>query len=174
MLYMVECRFRDAVREQAWNDWYSGERLGELLSVPGFRTSQRFTALTRPATYYLAVHSIDSLCVFETPEYKAMGGGGFEGYQDYITDWKRQFFEGLDIAPPVRFDECLVVADSRPERVRDSGMALSWMRAARKEQEQHERGIAVIKTGGIDAVALHRTYGLDVYQPIMTQRVSAI
>lgn len=171
---MVECRFRDAVREQAWNDWYSGERLGELLSVPGFRTSQRFAALTRPATYYLTVHSIDSLRVFEAPEYQAMGGGGFEEYQDSISDWKRQFFEGLDRAPPVSFDECLVIANSGPERVRGSGIALSWMRAARKEQEQQERGIAVIEAGGIDALALHGAYGLDVYQPIMAQRVSAL
>lgn len=173
MLYMVECRFSDAAREQAWNDWYSGERLGELLAVPGFRASQRFAALTRPATCYLAVHSIESLRVFEAPEYKAMGGGAFKGYQACITDWKRQFFEGIEIAPAVSPDERLVVADGQPGCEHGSGITLHWMREARAEQAPRERGIAVVAARDIDVPALHRAYGFDVYRPITSQRRGA-
>ena len=174
MLYMVECRFNDAAREQAWSDWYSGERLGELLSVPGFNTSQRFIAVTRPPTVYLAVHSIDSLRVFDTPEYRAMGGGGFQDYQECIVDWKRQFFEDIEIAPAVGIDQCLAVTDSTADHVRESGIDFSWMRPARRDEEPAQRGIAVLKAADISAPELHRKFGVDVYRPIMSQRLESV
>ena len=57
MLYMAECRFTDPAQEEAWNAWYGGPRLDELLSVPGFLTSQRFKAVTPADSPYLAIHT---------------------------------------------------------------------------------------------------------------------
>lgn len=45
MIYMVECAFTDPARETAWNDYYSDEKLANLLALPGFRASQRFRAI---------------------------------------------------------------------------------------------------------------------------------
>lgn len=35
--------------EQAYNDWYSGTHLGDVLDVPGFTAAQRFKLLDHPA-----------------------------------------------------------------------------------------------------------------------------
>ena len=40
-IYIVEQLFGRADWEQEWSDWYNGN-LDVLLSVPGFRTAQRF------------------------------------------------------------------------------------------------------------------------------------
>ena len=48
MIYMVECAFTDPTREDAWNNFYDGEKLATMLSLPGFRASQRFRPLTSP------------------------------------------------------------------------------------------------------------------------------
>ena len=47
MIYTVECAFTDPARENAWNAFYDSEKLATLLSIPGFRASQRFR--TQPA-----------------------------------------------------------------------------------------------------------------------------
>ena len=49
MIYTVECAFTDPSREAEWNRHYSGEKLDNLLRLPGWRTSQRFRALTPTA-----------------------------------------------------------------------------------------------------------------------------
>lgn len=170
MLYMVECRFTDPAREPAWNTWYGGVRLDELLSVPGFTGSQRFIALTRPVPYYLAVHSIASMAVFGTPEYKAMGGGGFQGYQDCITDWVRKFFTGLDAAPPVGTDECLVLTDAGREAARASPVALTWLEPDASRPDDPVRGIARVARATGEALAAAPPFALDVYAPMQPWR----
>jgi len=126
MLYIVECRFTDPARERAWNEWYSGRRIGELLAVPGFNTSQRFRSAVRPAVY-LAVHSITSLDVFATAEYKAMGGGAFQGYQDCIADWHRTFYHGMERAPAVPLGDYLGLRSAVAERANDDDGSV-WLK----------------------------------------------
>lgn len=171
MLYMVECRFTDPAREDAWNEWYSGERLGELLSVPGFRTSQRFKAVTRPPTYYLTVHSIDSLAVFRSAQYKAIGGGAFAGYQAYITDWKRGFFEGIDLAPAVALDEYLAVTDAPAEKAQASGIGFTWLKLVEPARSAAPRGIARLDADGARRVMGGRRFPVDLYAPMILRRL---
>ena len=176
MLYMVECRFNDPAREAAWNEWYGGERLGELLAVPGFLTSQRFILLTDSGNYYLTVHSIRSMEVFQCPEYKAMGGGAFKGYQDCITDWVRRFFTGVDVAPAVSMDERLVVADAGRDVVAGCGVSFTWMQPVnqpgRAPDTGGERGLACVGAAQADALQRQRPYRPAIYQPMQLQRTS--
>lgn len=170
MLYMVECRFNDPAREAQWNQWYGGERLGELLAVPGFLTSQRFIAATRPGNYYLTVHSIGDMDVFQCPAYKAMGGGAFKGYQGCITDWVRRFFSGLELAPRVAMNERLAVCDAGRAAVVDSGVAFAWMQPVGENDQGGERGVARLNATETDALIQAERWPIDIYIPLAEQR----
>lgn len=170
MLYMVECRFNDPSREAAWNHWYGGERLGELLAVPGFLTSQRFIAATRPGNYYLTVHSISSMAVFECAEYKAMGGGAFKGYQGCITDWVRRFFSGLDVAPNVAMNERLAVRDAGRAAVAGCPLPFAWMQPVGENDHGGERGVARVGAAQADALLRDKRWPIDIYLPMAQQR----
>lgn len=176
MLYMVECRFTDPAREAAWNEWYGGERLGELLAVPGFLTSQRFLSRTHAGNYYLTVHSIRDMAVFQCAEYKAMGGGAFKGYQDCITDWTRRFFTGVDVAPAVTLNERLVVADASRAAYLGCDVPLIWMQPTsqpgRAPDAGGERGIAKISAQRAEAWLKDKRFPLAIYQPMQLQRTS--
>lgn len=101
MIYTVECSFADAASEAEWNDFYSLNKLPALISVGGFHTSQRFRALSAGCPVYLAIHSIDNLDVLQGDEYREKGGGNFARWQQHITDWHRNLYDGLDRAPAV-------------------------------------------------------------------------
>lgn len=166
MLYMVECRFTDPSREQSWNDWYGGQRLGELLGVPGFRGSQRFRALDEQPIRYLAVHWVDGLEVFRSPAYAAIGGGGFLGYQDCITDWIRRFFAGWDRDMAVAQDERLVVADRGRESVAASGVEFEWLAEAGSGRPR-ERGIARMPAAKLETLrGASMRDALAIYAPL--------
>ncbi len=172
MLYMVECRFNDPVREARWNNWYGGERLGELLAVPGFLTSQRFIAATRQGNYYLTVHSIHDMAVFRCAEYRAMGGGGFKGYQDCITDWVRRFFSGLELAPNVAMHERFAVTDAARAAVEGSGVPFAWMQPVGENDRGGERGVARIAGQQAQALLREQRWPIDIYQPMIEQRLN--
>ena len=115
MLYMVQCGFADPEQEDAWNDWYSGQKLNELLGMPGFVAAQRFRATTPCPEPYLAVYSIVSLAVFGHPAYLT-GGGGTLGDWDpaLVTNWSRRLFDGIDESPAVGDGQSLVILDAEP------------------------------------------------------------
>jgi hypothetical protein len=73
MIYMVEMDMNLGDREAEWHDWYIAH-IKVLLTVPGFRASQRFKSLLPAPAPYLALHHVDSGAVFESPEYRAKGG----------------------------------------------------------------------------------------------------
>src|SRR5947209_4603611 len=53
MIYMVEMDFPHPERLQEWHDWYLAH-IRVLLTVPGFRASQRFEAVVGTHLRYLA------------------------------------------------------------------------------------------------------------------------
>ena len=59
MLYIVECSYADPQSEAGWNRFYSEDKLPALVSVSGFRASQRFGALSSGCPVYLAIHTIE-------------------------------------------------------------------------------------------------------------------
>ncbi len=67
MIYMVDLAFDNPVREGEWHAWYR-EHIAVLLSVPGFRASQRLRAVTACAAPWLALHEVASAAVFDSPD----------------------------------------------------------------------------------------------------------
>src|SRR5689334_21967370 len=58
MLYMVEMDFRNPAREADWHIWYLQHIAKLIRTVPGFRASQRFRAITPSASPWLAMHDV--------------------------------------------------------------------------------------------------------------------
>ncbi|HYN12581.1 MAG TPA: hypothetical protein VET51_08065 [Burkholderiales bacterium] len=56
--------------EEEFNAWYDEEHLAERLSIPGFRSAQRWVADLPPGEgKYLANYELDSLAVLSSPAY---------------------------------------------------------------------------------------------------------
>ena len=171
MLYMVECSFTDPKREDEWNRFYSGHKLDQMLAVPGFRTSQRFRAVDGARCPYLAIHTVDALDVLQGTTYKSRGGGSFgDEWQPYITDWRRSFFSGIDVAPDIALDERVALTDLPAEQVRDSGLAFLWLTSAGLAAAAPQRGIARITRAQAEAVTASKPPGIRVYAPMMARR----
>lgn len=94
--YIVRCNFSDPAKEQAWNDWYSGPKIPQMLVKPHFRSTQRFRCTSGTGRNYLALWILDSPEAFKTPEYTS--DWGFFEWRPYIIDWSRDLFSGDDIA----------------------------------------------------------------------------
>jgi len=58
--------------EEEFNAWYDEEHLPERLSIPGFRSAQRWVADLKPGEgKYLATYELDSAAVLTSREYLA-------------------------------------------------------------------------------------------------------
>ena len=170
MLYMVECAFSDPAREQAWNDYYSGRKLDEVLSVPGFRTSQRFKAIGASSAPYLAIHSVDSLEVLTNGAYRSAGGGSFDpGFQPAIINWRRSFYDGLARAPAIADDELIAVCD-QPDQVKGVAVDFIWLTAAGLEASAPRRGIARINRTQAERLARSHKGVINIYAPLIAQK----
>jgi hypothetical protein len=99
-VYIVRCNFSDPGKEQAWNEWYSGPKIAQMLAKPLFQTCQRFRLASGDGRTYFTLWTIQSPEVFETPEYKS--DWGFFEWAPYVTDWSRDVFDGR-FAPEAAF-----------------------------------------------------------------------
>jgi hypothetical protein len=183
MLYIVECGFTDPSREAEWNAWYSGQKIGELVAMPGFLSSQRFRALDDEPAPYLAIHSIESADLFTSSTYRSSGGGRFGDWDPaLLIDWSRRLFTGMAEMPPVPDDMRLAVLDRAPDEAPDLGMAFNWLvgldwqtvsgyrSAVALDASVSHRGLAVIDTE--TAEAWPPIPGLRIYMPNCPKRVS--
>ena len=91
-VYIVRCNFTDPAKEQAWNAWYSGPKIEQMLAKPYFLTCQRFRLASGTGRNYLALWTVQSPAAFETVEYTS--DWGFSEWAPYITDWSRDLFDG--------------------------------------------------------------------------------
>lgn len=110
MLYIVECTYNDPKSEEAWNKFYSLEKLPALVSVSGFSTSQRFRARQPGCPVYLAIHTVNDADVIISDEYRLKGGGNFSHWQTHITGWHRNLYECECLAPAVSSEEILLLS----------------------------------------------------------------
>lgn len=172
MIYSVECTFSDPVEEAGWNDFYSSEKLPALISVIGFRTSQRFKALTSGCPVYLALHTITSSDVLNSKDYKEHGGGNFARWQCFITDWHRNVYEGLDAAP--RVDEAcyLLLCSSGPEPLRRLGTNPHAIRATALDKNPEFRWLSVATEAEIVHILPNMPSDLHLYTPMGKQLTS--
>jgi hypothetical protein len=90
-IYAVRCNFARPDLEGAWNEWYSGPKLQQMVAKPLFLSGQRFeSAGLDRRRKYLALWVVDSPAAFETPEYRS--DWGFFEWQPHIRDWSRDLY----------------------------------------------------------------------------------
>lgn len=148
MIYMVELdwRFDDPARERRWEEWYE-DHLVRLLSVPGFTSAQRFQSVTQSASPYLAVYSVESMAVFDSEPYRAMGGpNSSREFHGALSNWCRNIYDGISRAPAVAMDHYLLTVDGDLPHSEASGMAarITWLTAVGYDANPQRRGVAVI------------------------------
>jgi hypothetical protein len=91
-VYIVRCNFTEPAKEQAWNAWYSGPKIAQMLAKPYFLTCQRFHRVAGAGRNYLALWTLQSPAAFETAGYRSQWG--FSEWAPCITDWSRDLFDG--------------------------------------------------------------------------------
>ncbi|WP_170936080.1 sugar ABC transporter [Pandoraea sp. PE-S2R-1] len=171
MIYTVECSFADAASEAEWNDFYSLEKLPALISVTGFHTSQRFKAISDGCPVYLAIHTIDGLDVLTGEEYRQKGGGNFAKWQEHITDWHRNLYDGMGLAPAVNDDEILALCANGPEPLIQMGLKPLAMHAVALEKFPVRRWLAVLSRTDVPRVE-SIAEGVHLYLPMAAQLTS--
>ena len=90
--YIVRCNFTEPAQEDAWNAWYSGPKIAQMLAKPYFRTCQRFRRAMGAGRDYLALWTLTSAEGMTTAEYRAQWG--FREWEEYVADWSRDLFDG--------------------------------------------------------------------------------
>ena len=169
MIYTVECAFSDPAREADWNDYYSGPKLAAVLSVPGFRTSQRFRAVAPCDAPYFAMHSLRDAEVLGA-QYKSAGGGSFGGgWDDMITNWHRNLFAGLDMAPEVPMEACLLVLDDPADETAVPGVGFAWLDIAGLDRSVTRRGLAIVDRAAGEKIVETHGKAVRLFEP-MTER----
>jgi len=117
MISMVEMALLDAARRAEWDAWYVAHQ-HRLLSIPGFRASQRFEAIHVAASPFVALHEVDSPQIFARPMYRAKAGPSNTGeWQAKMANWHRNPFVGIEHTPDVPRDARLVVVETAVVRV---------------------------------------------------------
>lgn len=155
MIYMVELAFDNPARQADWHAWYL-RHIRVLLTVPGFRASQRFAAVTPAASPWLALHEVASPAVFQSPEYRSRGGPEATGeWQAQMTDWHRNLLDGLDETPEVPAEGHLLVLQDARDLATPAGIEVRWLRAAGLDRTLDECGLAVLSNPA-PALALAR------------------
>ena len=91
-VYIVRCNFTEPSKEQAWNDWYSGPKIEQMLRNPYFRTCQRFRRALGRGRDYLAFWTMLTPDALKTPQY--LSQWGFSEWTPLVTDWSRDLFDG--------------------------------------------------------------------------------
>lgn len=171
MIYMVDCAFTDPVRENAWNDFYSSEKLESLLAIPGFRASQRFRAVMDIPAPYLAIHSVRDAAVLERTDYRAVGGGTFSGWDDLVTNWDRNLFAGMEAAPEVSLEQWLILLDD-PAADTAPDLEFAWLDIAGLDRTTERRGLAIVDRATGERLLNSKPSLLRIYAPITHRHVS--
>jgi hypothetical protein len=156
LAYVVRCNFSDPEKEQAWNNWYSGPKLKQMLDKPYFLTVQRYRRVSGTGRNYLAFWTLASAEAFETPEYK--NDWGFFEWRPYIIDWSRDLFKA---------DQ----GDVHAPRVTDGGnlRLISFEGLAGAEAEAKRNKIDRTRPG----TSWHRSIGLDRHTELLGSSVQA-
>ncbi|WP_034302628.1 hypothetical protein [Herbaspirillum sp. RV1423] len=171
MIYTVECSFADPKSEAEWNDFYSLEKLFALISVTGFHTSERFKALSDGCPFYLAIHTIDGLDILTGEEYRQKGGGNFARWQQYITDWHRNLYSDVGLAPAAGADELLVLCANGPEPLTQIGLIPLAMHSLALEKFTQRRWLAKMSRRNAP-LTKHLRQGIYIYSPLTEQLTS--
>jgi hypothetical protein len=144
VVYVVRCNFSDPNKEWAWNDWYSGPKIKQMLAKPFFRTGQRFRKASGTGRNYLALWLLDSPDAFTTKEYTT--DWGFFEWRPFITDWNRDLFSGEGRSD----SDFAVLAQGALQLVSFDGMSLADAAAARAAADKSLPGMMWFPIIGLD------------------------
>lgn len=163
MIYMVEMALLDTARRAEWDTWYVAHQ-HRLLSIPGFRASQRFEAIHTAESPFVALHEVDSGEIFTGATYRAQAGPGNTGeWQARMGNWHRNLF-AVDHTPDVPIDARLVVVEDGGGAAVPDGVPVQWMEAVGLDRSVQRRGLAVMAPATADRLAGAR--GIRVLKPI--------
>lgn len=170
MLYLVECDFNHPPCEAEWNAFYSEDKLRALLTVSGFRTSQRFRCIHGDAPKYLAVHALVNDEVLASAEYRQKGGGNFGEWQPFIVNWKRSLVRGVARAPAVLSVQLLVLSQTSPDSGSPHTVPLEHGVVDAPGAPSSTRSLSV--EDRVRFEHLVRLDGVCLYEPITEQKIS--
>lgn len=163
MIYMVEMALLDTARRAEWDAWYVAHQ-HRLLSIPGFRASQRFEAVHPATSPFVALHEVDSADVLTSPTYRAKAGPTNTGeWQTKMDNWHRNLFardETPDVPPELR----LVVVEADGASSLPADAPVTWMGAVGLDRSVPRRGLAVLPPATADPLA--GAPGIRVLKPI--------
>jgi len=144
VIYMVEMDMRHREREAEWHAWYLAH-IRVLLTVPGFRASQRFKSVLDVAAPYLALHEVDGPALFESAEYRSRGGPASTGeWRALQSNWNRNLLEGRDATPDVPSNAHLLVLEDAREVALPGGVSVDWLHAVGLDRSMTDCGLAVL------------------------------
>jgi hypothetical protein len=167
MIYMVEMDFRHPEREAEWHDWYMAH-IRVLLSVPGFRASQRFQSIVDGTpSPYLALHEVESAALFDSTAYRSRGGPASTGdWQQLHSDWHRNLLEGLEQTPDVPDGAyVLLLRDGRDIELPEPVDA-QWLHGVGLDRTIGECGLAVVRNPVPFVPLAFRDRRVRLYRPI--------
>lgn len=160
---MVEMALLDTGRRAEWDAWYVAHQ-HRLLSIPGFRASQRFEAIHTADAPFVALHEVDSPEIFASAAYRAKAGPGNTGeWQAKMGNWHRNLFAGADHTPDVPMDARLVVVEEGGGPLPDHA-PVTWMEAAGLDESVRRRGLAVMPPATADRLV--GAPGIRVLKPL--------
>ncbi len=166
MIYMVEMGFPHPEREAEWHEWYLAH-IRVLLSVPGFRASQRFKATLATPAPYLALHEVASAALFDSPAYRSRGGPASVGeWRSLQTNWHRNLLEGLEESPEVPEGSYLLVLSEARDAALPAGTQISWLRGAGLDRTIAECGLAVVRDPAPLLPLAAKDERIRLYRPI--------
>ena len=166
MIYMVEMDFPHPERLQEWHDWYLAH-IRILLTVPGFRASQRFEAVVDTPSRYLALHEVASAALFESEAYRSRGGPASTGeWRQLQTNWHRNLLDGLDKTPDVPTGAYLLLLRDARDAKLPPGIAVSWLRGVGLDHTIEECGLAVLNDPAPVLDLARRDPRIRLYRPI--------
>jgi hypothetical protein len=143
MIYMVEMALLDTARRAEWDAWYVAHQ-HRLLSIPGFRASQRFEAIHVAESPFVALHEVDSPDIFTGSTYRARAGPSNTGeWQAKMGNWHRNLF-AMAHTPDVPMEARLVVVEDGAAPALLDGVSVQWMEAVGLDRSVPRRGLAVL------------------------------
>jgi hypothetical protein len=166
LIYLVEMDFPHPERAAEWHEWYLGH-IRVLLTVPGFRASQRFQAILPTAAPYLALHEVASPALFDSPAYRARGGPGSVGeWRALQTNWQRNLLGGTEESPDVPADAHVLLLRDAREVALPEPLSVTWLHGVGLDRTIGELGLAVLDDPSPFISLARRDRRVCLYRPI--------
>jgi hypothetical protein len=143
-VYIVRCNFTAPGQEEAWNGWYSGPKIRQMLRNPMFLSCQRFRRLSGQGRDYLTLWTMQSPEALKTPQY--LSQWGFSAWTTLIADWSRDLFDGGAARP----DDFAVAPDETLRVIAFDGMADAEAQTASAALAASQPGIRWLPIAGLD------------------------